>query len=201
VKFSRSTWEGSLTAYYSDFTNLIDRRPGTYKGLSFIDDNGNGIQDTGEPDVVQKFNVGDAYIYGIEMDAQVFLAQDWSVFGNLSWSYGQNETDDEPVSRIPPGRLVLGARWEAPGSPWWIEPMAEYSADQDRLSARDMSDPRIPPGGTPDYTLLNLRGGWKDRVQSIDVALNNLTDRAYKVHGSGIYGPGREIKVSYLYRF
>jgi len=201
LKLNRPAWEGTLTAFYSDFTNLIDRRPGTYKGLSFIDDNGNGVQDAGEADVVQKFNVGDAYIYGVETDARVFLDRDWSVFGSLSWSYGQNRTDNEPVSRIPPGRLLLGARWEQPGSSWWVEPLAEYSAEQDRLSARDVSDPRIPPGGTPDYTLLNLRGGWKDRAQSIDVALNNLTDRLYKVHGSGIYGPGREIKFSYLYRF
>ncbi len=201
LKFNKEKWQGTLTTFYSDFTDLIDRRPGTYKGLGFIDDNGNGVQDPDEDNVVQKFNVGNAYIYGIEMDGSVFLNRDYSLFGNASWSYGQNQTDDEPLSRIPPARLIAGLRWEKPGSPWWLEPLAEFVDNQDRLSSRDVSDPRIPAGGTPGYALLNLRGGWGDRRQRVDVALNNLADREYKVHGSGLFGPGRELKVSYIVYF
>ena len=201
LKLNRADWAGTLTTFYSDYTNLIDRRPGTYQGLSFIDDNGNSIQDTGEDNVVQKFNVGDATIYGIELDGQFTFNDDWSGFGNISWAYGLNKTNSEPLSRIPPAKLMLGARWKVKGSPWWLEPTAELNSKQERLSARDISDPRIPSGGTPGYSLLNLRGGWQDDLQSIDIALNNITDRKYKVHGSGLYGAGHEIKFSYLRRF
>jgi TonB-dependent heme/hemoglobin receptor len=201
TKLNGSQWQGTLVGFYSDYTNLIDRRPGTYNGLDFIDDNGNGVQDPGEDNVVQKFNVGDAYTYGVEIDGNVLLGTDYSIFGNASWMYGQNETDDEPLSRIPPPRIVLGLRWEKPGSPWWLEPLAEYTGEQDRLSSRDESDPRIPEGCTPSYALLNVLGGWGGRNQRVDVAFNNITDEEYKVHGSGVYGPGREIKISYRLYF
>jgi len=201
MKMNRAAWQGTMTAFYSDYSDLIDRRRSTYKGLDFIDENGNGVRDPGEPNVVQKFNVGDAYIYGIEMDSRVVFNRDWSAFGNFAWMYGQNETDNEPLSRIPPMRLILGVRWEMPASSWWVEPLAEFNDRQDRLSSRDIRDPRIPDGGTPGYALFNLRGGWHDRRQRVDIALNNLTDREYKVHGSGLYGPGREIKISYLLNF
>ena len=201
MKLNGARWQGTLVTFYSVFTNLIDRRPGTYLGLDFIDDNGNGIQDPDEENVVQKFNVGDAYIYGIEADGSVLLSRDFSVFGNASWLYGKNQTDDEPLSRIPPARLVLGGRWQEPGTPWWLEPLAEFNAKQDRLSSRDISDPRIPAGGSSAYALINLRGGWADSNQRIDVAFNNIADQEYIVHGSGLYGAGREIKVSYRYDF
>jgi len=201
LKLNQHDWHGTLTAFYSDYANLIDRRPGIYQGLNFIDDNGNSIQDLGEDNVVQKFNVGEAYIYGIELDGEFNLNGDWSSFGNISWAYGQNKTDAEPLSRIPPAKLMIGSRWKIKGSPWWLESSVEFNAKQNRLSARDESDPRIPDKGTPGYSLLNLRGGWHDDFQSIDIALNNITDRKYKVHGSGLYGPGHEIKLNYLHRF
>ena len=201
MKLNGARWQGTLVTFYSVFTDLIDRRPGTYLGLDFIDDNGNGIQDPDEENVVQKFNVGDAYIYGVEADGSVLLSEVFSVFGNASWLYGQNQTDDEPLSRIPPARLVLGGRWEEPGSPWWLEPLVEFNAKQGRLSSRDISDPRIPDSGSPGYALINLRGGWGDSNQRIDVAFNNIADQEYVVHGSGLYGAGREIKVSYRYDF
>jgi len=202
LKLNSARWQGTAVAYYSDYSDLIERGPGTYQGLGFIDDNGNGVQDEGEDNVVQKFNAGDAYIWGVELDARVQIDPRWSVFGNYTYTYGRNQTGDEPLSRIPPQRLVLGARRQEPGQPWWVEPYAEIVDNQDRLSARDESDPRIDTEGTAGYTTLNVRGGWDMSAQhSLQLALNNLADREYKVHGSGLYGPGRELKVSYRYRF
>ena len=199
IKADRPGWQGTADIFWTDFKDLIDRRPGTYLGLTFIDDNGNGIQDPGEDDVVQKFNVGEAYIYGAELDGRLYLNPEWSVFGNLSWFRGENQTANEPLSRIPPARALLGARWEP--AALWLEPFVELVDGQHRLSARDKTDPRIPDGGTPGYTTINLRGGWSQGPHELDVALNNLADRLYKVHGSGLYAPGREIKLSYRWRF
>jgi TonB-dependent heme/hemoglobin receptor len=202
LKLNSSRWQGTAVAYYSDYSDLIERGPGTYQGLSFIDDNGNGVQDEGEDNVVQKFNVGDAYIWGVELDARVTLNPVWSVFGNYSYTYGRNQSGDEPLSRIPPARLVLGVRRQVPGDSWWVEPYTEIVGDQDRLSARDESDPRIGSNGTDGYTTLNVRGGWEiARQHALNVAFNNIADVKYKVHGSGVYGPGREVKLSYHYRF
>ena len=201
VKLNKPAWQGTLTLFQSEFNDLIDRRPGTYKGLAFIDDNGNGVQDPGEDNVVQKFNVGRARIYGIEVDSRVVLGPQWTLNGNISWAKGENKTDNEPVSRIPPLTAYLAARWQQPGKQYWVEPFVELVDRQDRLSSRDKSDPRIPAGGTRGYGTVNVRGGWEDKVQSLDIAFNNIGDKAYKTHGSGVYGAGREIKLSYSHRF
>lgn len=201
IKVNKSRWQGTAVAFWSDLEDLIERGPGTYLGLDFIDDNNNGIQDPGELDVNQKFNIGKAKIYGIELDGSVRLTDAWTAYGNFTWLRGENETDNEPVSRIPPMRALLGARWQPAGSAYWLEPFVELVDKQDRLSARDQGDARIPPGGTPGYGTLNLHAGWEDRAQSLNVALNNLGDKAYKTHGSGVFGPGREIKLSYTRRF
>lgn len=201
IKVNKPRWQGTATAFWSDLDDLIERGPGTYLGLNFIDDNGNGIQDADELSVNQKFNVGEAKIYGVELDGSVRVTGAWTAYGNFTWLRGENETDNEPVSRIPPMRALLGARWQPAGSAYWVEPFVELVDNQDRLSARDQGDARIPPGGTPGYGTLNLHAGWGDGVQSLNVALNNLGDKAYKTHGSGVFGPGREIKLSYTRRF
>ena len=62
----------------------------------------------------------------------------------------------------------------------------------DRLSSGDLSDTqRIPPGGTPGYTLLSLRSGWQvnDHI-TVLATLENLLDEDYRVHGSGSNEPG-----------
>lgn len=200
LKLNLNRVQGTAAVFYSDYTDIIDRKDGTYQGLSFIDDNGNGIQDSGEENVRQKFNIGNAEIYGVELDGELLLTNTLSAFGNFAWTYGQNLSDGEPLSRIPPARLLAGLRWQA-SSAWWVEPFVEAVDGQDRLSARDAKDPRIADGGTPGYYTFNARAGWKSKAHVVNIALNNISDKLYKVHGSGVYGPGREVKVSYLFRF
>lgn len=201
MKVNKPRWQGTAVVFWSDYKGLIERRPGTYQGLSFIDDNNNGIQDAGEDNVSQKFNIGKANIWGTELDGSFVLTPEWTSYGNLAWARGENKTDNEPVSKIPPLRALIGARWQPEGRKYWLEPFVELVAKQDRLSSGDVSDPRIPDGGTPGYGTLNLHSGWDDGDQSLNVAFNNINDKAYKVHGSGVYGPGREIKLSYTRRF
>jgi outer membrane receptor protein involved in Fe transport len=51
---------------------------------------------------------------------------------------------------------------------------------------------RIPPGGTPGYVIGTVRGGYDlGNGLSLTAALENFTDEAYRVHGSGINGPER----------
>jgi outer membrane receptor protein involved in Fe transport len=62
------------------------------------------------------------------------------------------------------------------------------------LSPRDLEDPRIDPRGTPGYGTLNLLLGWQaDPRLELGIRLENLADRRYREHGSGIDAPGRNI--------
>ena len=56
--------------------------------------------------------------------------------------------------------------------------------------------------GTPGWTLLTLRGGWKvnDHL-SLNASLENLLDEEYRAHGSGSNEPGFGATLGMTVRF
>ena len=92
---------------------------------------------------------------------------------------------------------------------WVIVPVLVLGVDltiagkADRLSTRDEGDTqRIPPGGTPGYTVLTVRGEWQARPDlTVSAALENLTDEDYRVHGSGQNEPGLNAVVGLNWKF
>jgi outer membrane receptor protein involved in Fe transport len=98
-----------------------------------------------------------------------------------------------PGDRIPPlnGRLALTWR---PTAAWRLEPFIDFAGRQDRLSPRDVIDPRIDPNGTAGWATLNVHAQWRARPGLIlGLRLDNLLDESYREHGSGIDGPGRNV--------
>jgi hemoglobin/transferrin/lactoferrin receptor protein len=104
----------------------------------------------------------------------------------------------EPPSRLMPLTVRAGVRWEPSDCDWYVETEVVRAEEQDRLSFGDRRDTqRIPPGGTPGYTLCHVRAGWElSETATLDVALENLTDYDYRVHGSGTNSPGRQLVVA-----
>jgi len=61
-----------------------------------------------------------------------------------------------------------------------------------------VSDPRIPEGGTPGFVTHNVRAGIDlNRFGNFTVAWENITNQAYRLHGSGIDGPGTNLVLGY----
>jgi hemoglobin/transferrin/lactoferrin receptor protein len=100
-------------------------------------------------------------------------------------------------------RAFLGGRWQPASAGHWVEGLLSVAGKQDKLSTRDMQDSdRIPTAGTPGYTVFTIRGGW--RVSSdllLTVAAENLFDEDYRIHGSGVNEPGRNLVVSLFRSF
>jgi len=75
---------------------------------------------------------------------------------------------------------------------------ARFARAQERLSPGDVRDTqRIPPGGTPGWATFALRGGVRvaERL-TVDVGLENLGNRDYRHHGSGVNEPGAQAVLS-----
>ncbi len=87
----------------------------------------------------------------------------------------------------------LGLRWDENNRNSWVEISYSVTARQGTLNTADKSDTqRIPPGGTPGYKITTLRGGGKLFANTnLSVAVENLTDENYRVHGSGQNEVGR----------
>jgi outer membrane receptor protein involved in Fe transport len=154
-----------------------------------------------------------------------------SVYGNAMFTRGEvltiNGGDPNPdnpweerMRREPPLNGIFGIRWEPPAQRFWSEFFVRASTAQNRLNRSDIRDPRIPGTtrdtgevkfdsngeavgeGSPAWVTLNLRGGFQvTQYNRLTLALENLLDKRYREHGSGINGPGFNLIVSLDNRF
>lgn len=158
-----------------------------------------------ELDEVTKQNAGDGYVGGVELVLGGDLTEDWHLHLMGAWMDGKVDTyptsepvqEREYISRLMPltGQAVL--RWQPAGEFFWIEGVLDAAAKADRLSTSDENDTqRIPPGGTPGYVVGTLRGGVTVmKTCRLTLALENLADEDYRIHGSGVNEPGRQLVV------
>ncbi len=195
AKLKGNRFRGELFVYQTRLRNLIDRRPGTYNGLTFFDENSNGIKDAGEFDIYQNRNVGEGRIIGFETAGSAWITGSAQVRGNLFWTWGENETVDEPLSRIPPLMGMTAIRYYTDDNRW-IEFFVRAAGSQRRLSQRDIDDTRIPEDGTPSWATVNLRFETSFHPFTLNITAENILDASYREHGSGIHAPGRNILVS-----
>jgi outer membrane receptor protein involved in Fe transport len=197
-KINREALDAELFIYYMLLDDLIDRRPGIYNGLSWFDEDGDGLFDPGEAPIYQRFNADRARIYGWEMRVSWLPADRWQLRANASWTWGENSTLYEPLSRIPPLGGMLALRHLARDD-FWLELFLRGAGAQRRLSQRDSDDSRIDPEGTSGWVTVNLRAQMSLGDLRLNLVLENLLDRAYKEHGSGIYAPGAGVNLSVRY--
>ena len=180
-----------VAAYYTWIEDLIVRAP-----------TGRTVDELQE---VTKRNAGDGYVQGVELTLGYKLTGDWHARLMTCWMDGEVDayptSDPEQkrdyVSRLMPLTSQVALRWQPAGAGYWAEAVVDAAEKADRLSADDERDTqRIPPGGTPGYTVLTLRSGFvvMDDLQ-LTVALENVTDEDYRIHGSGVNEPGRNLVV------
>lgn len=178
-----------IAAYYTWIEDLIVRAP-----------TGAILDEARE---VTKRNAGNGYVTGVELTLGYQVAEDWHVRLMGSWMEGKVDaypTSDpvavrDDVSRGMPPTAQAAVRWQPAGEPFWLEAVLDAAAKADRLSADDERDTqRIPPGGTPGYAVLTLRGGVTVREDlALTLALENVADEDYRIHGSGVNEPGRNL--------
>ncbi len=188
VKADRRPFSAQIALFYTLLMNGIMRYP-----------TGRMI---GSDHEVTKDNVGDGFAYGLEAEGALRIGGGFSVRGSFFWMEGMQDTyDDERrkvrtwLSRLPPMEGSLGLRYEDPKGRFWVEGSLEMAGRADKLSLRDEGDTqRIPPGGTPGYGLLSLRLGAKPAENvSLFAGAENLGNKDYRVHGSGLNGPGTNL--------
>ncbi len=176
-------------------------------------------------------NVDEVQIQGIEFAGMVPIQYGWSVYGNAMFTRGKvlviNGAAPDPdnpwegrIRREPPLNGMFGVRWHPPARKFWAEFFVRGATEQRRLNRSDIRDPRIPGTtrdtdevtfdsngeavgqGSPGWGTLNLRGGVQiTEYNRLTVALENLFDKRYREHGSGVNAPGFNVIVSLDNRF
>jgi hemoglobin/transferrin/lactoferrin receptor protein len=191
VKYQSPRLAGEVFGFYSDYDDKIEEVP-----TGAITEDGRTV--------VRSANLNTVTLYGVEAGARVHLPLEVELVGVLNYTRGTEELPDGskgPADRIPPLNGRLGLVWR-PSERVWVEPFLGYAARQDRLSARDLADPRIDLRGTPGWVTVNVRAGWDvSRYLQVRAALENIADEAYRAHGSGVDAPGIGAIVAVEARF
>lgn len=191
VRTDDERWSGGLTYYYTWIEDQIVASP-----------TGRLIGGTQE---VRKDNVGDGWVAGVELEGTYRLDDAWSVSGTASFQDGEvraiapgGRRVKRPLDRLMPIAGELTLQYHEPGTDvtWWATGRAQDEADE--LSLRDKGDTeRIPPGGTPRWAVLHLGTTWQaTETLNVSVILENVTNHDYRIHGSGINEPGRNLVVA-----
>ena len=160
------------------------------------------------PEVV-KSNVGRGWLQGIETRAEYTFYKQWTPWADFTWQEGETRqmTNTQevraPISRLMPLTGHLGLRYKPKVGRWWIEAVGTFVGKQDKLSVKDRLDwTRIPPDGTPGYSLLTVRGGAEMRHNLfLSGGVENITNQDYRIHGSGTNQPGVNAYVSIDWKF
>ena len=184
-------YSGGLNFFYNDLTNFI--------GLVFLQPGDPGYEDCpNDPrlDCAQFQNIEKATIQGVELDLEIIFARWWTVFGTFAYLEGDNKTTGEPLSSIPPWKVIAGIRYQR--SSWWAETNARYVGRQTRLPT---DDPRFETG-TEAFTVFDLRGGYDFAFGlGILVSLENILDELYNEPYNNRPEPGMNLRATLRYRF
>ena len=151
--------------------------------------------------VTQSQNLATSDLHGVEASAVVQISDSLAVDANLTYTRGTSRIEgsaETDADRVPPlnGRVTL--RYSA-SEQWHAMFHALFADQQDRLSPRDISDPRINPLGTAGWLtlgteLLHYRDNW-----TFAFGIDNVLDSKYRIHGSGVDARGRNLFGSVRY--
>lgn len=183
--------------YYTTIDNMIVRTP-TGKVID------------GSKEVTKK-NAGDGYVQGVELKETYLVTSEWSIWFGASWMDGKVDTyttsttkpEKDYISRLMPPTMQFGIKWEDISKKYWIAFVNNMATCADKISEDDKRDTqRIPDGGTPGYSVFNISSGVNPTKNTeVSLSLENILNEDYRIHGSGVNEPGRNLILTIVYNF
>ena len=157
VRFFGSRFSGSVAAFDSEISNLIERRTlllpqgsvGQLVGGQPIirqDATGAVFTSLSNSAVFVRTNANKVRMRGIEGSMAVKLRRDLALNANAFYVRGTDLRTGAPPSLengIPPLTGFVGVKWERAGAPLWLEVYSNFAAPQRRFSDNDISQARI----------------------------------------------------------
>ncbi|WP_417733215.1 TonB-dependent receptor domain-containing protein [Rosistilla oblonga] len=180
-KFNYDRLRMQVVEFWTDFDSFLSRE--TIGGVDFLTNQ-------------------TAYLNGTELTGEYMLHRNLALYGNFAYTYGQLTSSDEPISRIPPIQGIVGLRFDEPKQGCYFDIYTWMVDRADRYNDANLGDVRFIPAGTPGYATLNIRTGQRfgDANQHlVSLGLENITNKYYRVLGSGVDGAGFNAIFGYQY--
>jgi outer membrane receptor protein involved in Fe transport len=153
--------------------------------------------------IVQSQNINDVSLYGVESSMKHIFSSGSELKAVINYTWGEETSDgiSEPADRIPPLNGFIGYKKDL-NDKWSINPKIVYANTQDRLSSRDVRDARIHPNGTGGFVSYNFYANWDFAGNAkVRFGIENIFDKKYREHGSGLEAAGRNFHASINYLF
>jgi hypothetical protein len=129
-------------------------------------------------------NAGGLRLFGVRGDAEVSVG-DLRLFVDTTWTRGDDARG--PAASVPALVGHVGMRYL--GDVWGFEPYLRFATTQDCVADDEAA--------TPGHAVLGVRG--YSRLSSwglVALAVDNLADQGYRVHGSAAPAPGIDARIS-----
>ncbi len=160
-------------------------------GIIVTDDGAGGLITT---------NGSEGYIYGFEASAAWQFQPQWELAAQIAWQDGKQKEGgvEDTIRRMHPLMGSVSLTWTHPSDDFWITARVAAASHQNNLSRLAASDTqRVPINGTPGYIIPSIYAGWQVRENlQLGLALENLTDEDYRIHGSGQNAAGLNATLS-----
>ena len=186
-----------VTGFYTDYRNALTTAPTTFNGQSQV------LYNAVLSNVSTTVNKTKAYIYGISGNVGADISVHISFSSVLTYTYGRIKESpiNYPLDHIAPmfGRTSLTGNF----SKFTAEIFALYNSAKKskdyNLRGEDNQLYSADPvnGYTPAWLTLNLRTKYDiNKHAAIQFAVENITDKFYRVFASGLSAPGRNFVVT-----
>lgn len=178
-----------LTGFYTIYNNAIVVRNAKFNGQDSI------IYDGVKSRVQANVNAFRAEIYGFQANVKAQITDFLQFRSSLTYTKGTVTSESTPLDHIPPmyGQTSLKATIKKFQAEFFVnyqgwKRIADYSkSGEDNLQY-------ATPDGMPSWTTLNLRTSYQlTNFLQAQVALENITDRHYRVFASGVSSAGRNL--------
>ncbi|MCC9166236.1 TonB-dependent receptor [Pontibacter harenae] len=183
-----------VVGYYTWYRDALVVRPFQLQGQDSIEYEGVKSQ------VMANVNASNAYIYGYSASVAANITSAIVLKSTFYYTYGRvkEETGDVPLDHIPPffGKTSLYLNLKKLQAEFFVlyngqKTLRNYSSSgEDNLQY-------ATPTGMPAWYTLNVRTAYQLTPHlQLQAALENITDRYYRVFASGISAPGRNFVVT-----
>ncbi|MEJ8801493.1 TonB-dependent receptor [Pontibacter sp. H249] len=188
-----------LVGYYTWYRDAITTQPVLFNGQDSILYNGQLSQ------VTANVNAGKAYLYGYSASLKADITNALSLSSSLNYTYGRIEQSegDIPLDHVPPlfGRTSINLQAKRLRAEFF----ALYNGAKKLEDYNPNGEDNIKyatPQGMPSWYTLNVRAAYQLTPDlQLQAALENITDRYYRVFASGISAPGRNFILTLRGRF
>lgn len=180
------------TAYYTWLTNAQVLQPFTYNGSDSI------VVDGEKYRVQAPVNAGSAYVCGLQGGLIAQVTPSFSVKSNLTYTYGYDVSNSEPLDHIPPVFGMTSFRLELQRfkGDFYVMYNGWKRISQYSSSGED-NQQYATPDGMPSWYTLNLKLSYQAaKFLNVELGMENILDENYRKFASGISAPGRNVIVA-----